>query len=179
MAPNKRNIFVDLARYGHRANDELFEALSRLTDRARRRDTGSYFGSVNRLTNHILIADMFWLKRFRPINPDSRVLDDPRLIPEELSWGVDLRDEFDELREERRYVDAGLIRWFEECPEDRYETRFEYLDSGGSTRSAVAAEAFEFLFLHQMHHRGQVSQILDAIGLPNNFADNGAFLDPR
>lgn len=179
MTTSKRNIFLDLARYGRRANDELFEVLSRLTDRARRRDTGSHFGSVTRLVNHILIADMFWLKRFRPIFPESSVLDDRRLIPEKLAWGVDLRDEFSELWEERRYVDEGLIRWFEECPEECYELRFDYIDSSGATRSAVAVEAFEFLFLHQMHHRGQVSQILDAFGLPNNIADNGAFLDPR
>ncbi len=179
MTTSTRNIFLDLARYGRRANNELFEALSKLTERARRRDTGSYFGSVSRLVNHILIADMFWLKRFRPLFPESRVLADQRLIPDDLAWEVDRGESFAELWEQRSYVDDGLIRWFEECPEDRYEKRFDYLDSGGSTRSAVAVEAFEFLFLHQMHHRGQVSQILDAFGLPNNVADNGAFLDPR
>jgi uncharacterized damage-inducible protein DinB len=42
----------------------------------------------------------------------------------------------------------------------------------------VAASAFEFLFVHQTHHRGQVSQILDRLGLPNNVADNAAFLEP-
>ena len=38
-------------------------------------------------------------------------------------------------------------------------------------------QAFEFLFVHQIHHRGQVSQVLDLLGLPNNFADNVAFLE--
>ena len=41
----------------------------------------------------------------------------------------------------------------------------------------MAGKAFEFLFLHQTHHRGQISQILDRIGLPNNLADNAAFLE--
>jgi uncharacterized damage-inducible protein DinB len=41
----------------------------------------------------------------------------------------------------------------------------------------MAGAAFEFLFLHQTHHRGQISQILDAMGLPNNLADNVAYLE--
>jgi len=41
----------------------------------------------------------------------------------------------------------------------------------------LAGQAFEFLFLHQTHHRGQISQILDTLGLPNNLADNAAYLE--
>ena len=41
----------------------------------------------------------------------------------------------------------------------------------------MAGQAFEFLFLHQIHHRGQISQILDAFGLPNNWGDNAAYLE--
>jgi uncharacterized damage-inducible protein DinB len=47
----------------------------------------------------------------------------------------------------------------------------------GTPRSALAGQAFEFLFLHQIHHRGQISQILDTLGQPNNLADNAAYLE--
>ena len=47
----------------------------------------------------------------------------------------------------------------------------------GAKREAMAGQAFEFLFLHQIHHRGQISQILDALGLPNNWGDNAAYLE--
>ncbi|HUX22428.1 MAG TPA: DinB family protein [Spirochaetia bacterium] len=177
MGKHRKEVFLDLARYNLRANGELYNVLATLTDKARHRETGSWFGSVHRLINHIVIADMFWLKRFRAIYPESRVLADTRLIPDDLSWSHALRDDFDELRGERGYVDDRLIDWFEECPEERYEVRFEYVDSAGGTRHAVASKAFEFLFVHQIHHRGQVSQILDELGLPNNIADNGAFLE--
>ena len=32
-------------------------------------------------------------------------------------------------------------------------------------------------FLHPIHHRGQISQILDRFGLPNNWGDNAAYLE--
>ncbi len=34
-----------------------------------------------------------------------------------------------------------------------------------------------FAVLHQIHHRGQVSQIMDRFGLPNNWGDNAAYLE--
>ncbi len=174
---SSRDLYLHLAWYNGRANAELFDVLARLTDRARRRDTGSYFGSIHSLLNHIIVADLYWLNRFKPIYPESAVLADPLLSPAELSWKHDLREGFEDLRRDRTFVDERVIAWFEECPENRYGDRFEYTDSAGNVRSAVAGQGFEFLFLHQIHHRAQVTQVLDSLGLPNNIADNVAFLE--
>lgn len=172
-----KDIYSHLALYNKRANAEMFAVLAQLTNKARRRDTGSWFGSIHRLVNHIIIADMYWLNRFKPVFPESAVLKDPLLSPANLSWQHDLCEHFEELRDERRFVDDRIISWIEECPEDRYGDSFKYSDSVGNLHSAVVGQAFEFLFLHQVHHRGQVSQVLDSLGLPNNFADNVAFLE--
>ena len=172
-----RHLFQNLARYNERANGELLECLSRLTGRARRRDMGSWFGSIHGILNHIIICDINWLKRYRALEPDSRVLSDPRLDPPNLSWDHDLHDDFRGLHEHRTQVD-GLIRdWFEAFPPSRYHEIFTYRDSVGAERSAMAGQAFEFLFLHQAHHRGQISQILDTLGQPNNLADNADYLE--
>jgi uncharacterized damage-inducible protein DinB len=74
-------------------------------------------------------------------------------------------------------VDELIMAWFQAFPASRYAEVFPYQDSVGATRRAMAGQAFEFLFLHQTHHRGQISQILDTLGLPNNFADNAAYLE--
>ena len=172
-----KDIYSHMALYNKRANEEMLAVLAQLTEKARRRDTGSWFGSIHRIVNHIIIADMYWLNRFKPVFPESAVLKDPRLSPEKLSWKHDLCEDFEEFQHERPIVDECIIAWFEECPEDRYGDTFQYSDSIGNLQNAVAGQAFEFLFLHQVHHRGQVSQVLDSLGLPNNFADNVAFLE--
>jgi uncharacterized damage-inducible protein DinB len=175
-----KDIFLNLAHYNRRVNAEMFQVLALLTDKGRRRETGAWFGSLHKMVNHLIVADLHWLQRFKPVLPESAVLNDPRLSPAGLSWKQDLRENFEELQEERRLVDERLIAWFEECPEDRYGHPFQYTDSAGNLRSAIMGMAFTFLFIHQTHHRGQVAQVLDALGLPNSFADNVAFLEgPR
>lgn len=177
MSSALKRTFQHLARYNERANRELFDALWGLTDKSRKRDAGSWFGSIHGILNHLIVADLHWLNRFRPLSPGSNVLSAPRLSPADLSWHSILYSDFDRLAEERRFVDRRICAWFEEFPEERYGERFEYLDSSGATRNAVAEAAFEFLFIHQVHHRGQISQILDTLGRPNNIADNGPFLE--
>ena len=172
-----QHIFQNLARYNERANRELFQHLSSLTGRARRRDVGSWFGSIHGMLNHVLICDLNWLKRYRQLSPDSPVLRDPQLEPPNLSWDHDLHKNFTDLQEHRTRLDALIRAWFETFPASRYSEVFSYHDSVGTARTAMAAQAFEFLFLHQTHHRGQISQVLDTFGLPNNLADNVAYLE--
>jgi len=165
------------ARYNQRANEALFAVLANLTDRARKRDTGSWFGSIHGILNHILICDFNWLKRFRALAPEDPILMDPRLDPPNLSWAHDLHADFNALRDDRIFVDAQICAWFAAFPADRDNECFAYHDSAGILRQAKAGDAFQFLFTHQIHHRGQISQILDRSGLPNNLADNVAYLE--
>jgi uncharacterized damage-inducible protein DinB len=168
---------LNRARYNERVNREMYAILSVLTDRARKQEAGSWFRSIHGILNHLIICDLNWLKRYRALSPGSPVLTDPRLDPPNLSWEHDLHDNFAGLRADRTIVDERICAWFEEFPVSRYDEVFEYHDSTGNARHATAGAAFEFLFLHQTHHRGQVSQILDSMGLSNNFADNVAFLE--
>jgi uncharacterized damage-inducible protein DinB len=177
MPTDLLNLFQLQARYNARANREMFTVLSQLTEKGRRRDAGSWFVSIHGILNHLIVADINWLRRFRALSPNSMVLSDPGLDPPNLSWNHDLYNDFAGLSAGRVFVDERIIAWFEEFPAARCGETFEYQDSAGSLRSASAAAAFAFLFTHQTHHRGQISQILDALGLPNNMADNRAYLE--
>lgn len=173
-----QHIFLNLARYNQSANRAMLKILASLTSQARKRDAGSWFGSIHGILNHIIICDINWLRRYRALAPDAPVLNGPDLDPPNLSWDHDLHESFTGLRQHRTAVDALIVEWFKAFPASRYTEIFNYADSAGTIRTARAGQAFEFLFLHQAHHRGQISQILDTLGLPNNLADNTAYLEP-
>lgn len=177
MDHSATQLFQHQARYNQRANEEMFRVLAQLTDRALKRDAGSWFGSIHGILNHLIITDINWLRRFRALSPNSTVLSDMALDPPNLSWDSDLHDNFQDLSRNRASIDVLICDWFEEFPETRYGDTFEYQDSAGTFLSAAAGTAFTFLFTHQAHHRGQVSQVLDTLGLPNNMADNIAYLE--
>ncbi|MFH1982058.1 MAG: DinB family protein [Pseudomonadota bacterium] len=177
MTNDLSQLFQHQARYNARANREMFAVLSQLTEKGRRRDVGSWFGSIHGILNHLIVTDINWLRRFRALSPNSMVLSDPGLDPPNLSWNHDLHDDFASLSQDRVFVDERIIAWFEEFPPARCGETFDYQDSAGSFRSAEAGAAFAFLFTHQIHHRGQISHVLDTLGLPSNVADNIAYLE--
>ncbi len=176
MTAGLKERFVRLARYNERANAEMYEALAHVTDRVRSRDAGSWFGSIHGILNHVIISDIHWLRRYRALAPGSQALSDPCLDPPNLTWDDPLHDDFAALAAHRTAVDSVIKAWFEEFPQSRHGEVFEYRDSSGSLQSVVACDAFDFLFVHQAHHRGQVSHILDTLGVANNWADNMRFL---
>lgn len=177
MTYDLKSSFQHSARCNARANQEMFTVLAKLTGRARWRDVGSWFGSMHGILNHIIVCDINWLRRFRALDPEAAVLNDPCLNPPNLSWERNLHDDFKGLQESRFAVDEKICDWFDAFPAAQYDAVFSYSDSVGTLRKALAGQAFEFLFLHQIHHRGQISQILDTLGLPNNWGDNAAYLE--
>jgi uncharacterized damage-inducible protein DinB len=62
-----------------------------------------------------------------------------------------------------------LFRHIRQC------SRLKISDSGGNQHDTAAYRAFDFVFMHQNYHRGQISQNLDDLGIPHSFADNRAF----
>ena len=167
--------FRHAARYNAETNETMYRALGSLAPEELSADRGSYFGSLIGILDHIIVTDIHWLDRFRALSPDAEALADGRLAEFPLTWEP-LSGDFDVLAARRPVVD-GLIRdWFGEFPEERYGETFAYQDSRGSMHETRAARAFDFLFFHQAYHRGQVSQIMDRLGIIHSFADNGEYL---
>ena len=162
------------ADYNRRMNQGLYEGLGQLSPVALHRDRGSWFGSLTGLLNHIIVTDIHWLDRFRPLAPDAPPLSDCRLAAFSLEWKP-LSDDFSVLQEGRTVIDGLFCEWFAFYPGEEYGRMFDYRDSGGGVHSVQASRAFDFVLMHQNYHRGQISQVLDEIGLPHSFADNGEF----
>jgi uncharacterized damage-inducible protein DinB len=142
--------FGMMARYNAWANRRLYEAAAALPDEARRRDEGAFFGSLHRTLNHVLVADVIWLARFRGQTPPP--------------WSLDhiAHDDFDELRGGREALDADIEAYIDGLSAADLAAEFSYarVSAPDERITQPLALALAHVFNHQTHHRGQCHMIL-------------------
>ena len=137
----------------HLSNDQLTE------------DKGAFFSSILKTLNHILVGDIIWLKRFseHPSSIESlsylREMDNPSKLSSVLF--TDLAS----LKEVREKVDGVIINWVGNLSEDNLNTCMSYTNMAGHSFSKPFISLIHHLFLHQVHHRGQVTTLLSQFGV--------------
>jgi uncharacterized damage-inducible protein DinB len=168
---NERRHFLYLARYNRAANEAMVAHLSALEPGVFGSPRGSFFGSIQGILDHLITADINWLRRFRELFPGDEPLNRSRLSPPGHAWTLFSFPDFDEFRRERALVDAIIVDWLEETDVSRFGEVLPYIDSHGTPRRYYLRDAVDHFFNHQTHHRGQVSQILDELGVKHDYSN--------
>ncbi|MEM6440759.1 MAG: DinB family protein [Pseudomonadota bacterium] len=141
--------FTMFARYNAWANVTLYDAAAELPQEAYERDEGAFFGSLQRTLNHILVADVLWMARFRSWPQPKIPLDG--MMHEPLA----------ELRAAREAQDADILQWVDGLSQADLDAQITYTTiTGPKTMTQVLAPAMSHFFNHQTHHRGQAHMIL-------------------
>jgi uncharacterized damage-inducible protein DinB len=145
--------FAMMAGYNAWANGRLYMMASQLPDDRYRRDVGAYFKSLHGTLNHILCADLIWMRRLtgageHPTNLDAIVFDD---LPS--------------LSAARQQEDQRIIGYVESLSDSQMEETWAYRTLNGTPRQQRRREILAHLFNHQTHHRGQAHAILTVLGV--------------
>ena len=143
--------FDQLAAYNRWANRRVYDDASTLSDAARKRGAGLFFGSVHGTLNHLLVADYIWMRRFTGDGPQ----------PERLNQI--LYEDFGELRAAREQEDERIFGFVTGL--DEYDRVITYQNSTGKTFQQALGPALTHFFNHQTHHRGQVHAGLTIAGI--------------
>jgi uncharacterized damage-inducible protein DinB len=161
-----------LARYNAWFNERLYAACDGLPDAERKLDRGAFFGSIHGTLNHIVWGDKLWLARFA-----RQGVTFPSLTPELLQvpagamHAAQLFADWDDLKAERRRLDAAIEAWTADMPEDFPGRQLRYANTAGVQRSHPAWQALTHFFNHQTHHRGQVTALLMQAGVDPGMTD--------
>jgi uncharacterized damage-inducible protein DinB len=166
-----RRHFSLLARYNRDANIVLLDLLSGVSSDELCRERGSYFGSIQGILDHIIAGDINWLRRFRELFGKDEPLNRDRLLPAGHEWTLYVFPGFGEYSRARSEVDAVFIDWIRIADTSRFGEVLRYKDSHGNARRYYFREILDHVFNHQTHHRGQVSQILDEMGVKHDFSN--------
>ena len=152
-----------MARYNRWMNHGIYRAAGELSDEARRRERGAFFGSIHGTLNHILWADQIWLHRF---------IDTPQPKAATIAGSAGQFDAFGELQKEREAFDQVIETFADELTPTWLEGDLSwYSDAVGREVSKPKSLLLTHLFNHQTHHRGQVHCMLTACGVATDATD--------
>lgn len=155
-----------MARYNRLANEILYDACGKLSDRDRKASRQAFFTSIHGTLNHIMVGDRIWLARFAGKTVPSSGLDDI------------LYDAFDDLCAARAAEDTRIEAFAEALTEADLARTIRYRNHTGRTFEDPLPLLATHLFNHQTHHRGQVHDLLSQTEVPPPSLDLHRVLRP-
>lgn len=160
--PGQFHLFAE---YNRLMNTRLYDAASRLSADELRSDRGAFFKSVLGTLNHILVGDIIWLKRFSRHPSSEAALRYIAAIERPSSLDSVLFTDLNLLREQRVAVDDVIVEWIESLSETDIQKPLTYENMAGISFNKPLGSLISHLFLHQVHHRGQITTLLSQFGV--------------
>lgn len=167
--------FELMAHYNQWMNDKLYNAAASLDEAALREDVGAFFISLLGTLNHILVAEILWLKRFRQHPANYTSLDPVLELPQPAALDRLLYSEFDQLRIARSKMDGIIVAFCEQAGDADFEHCFAYTDRKGEPFRKTFGFLVHHFFNHQTHHRGQATTLLSQRGIDIGVTDLAVF----
>ena len=159
------NQLILLAEYNQLMNTRQYAASANLTDVQLGEDKGVFFQSILGTLNHIMVGDIIWLKRFSEHPSSYEPLSYIREIQKPKKLNSILYTDFSELKKEREKIDSVILHWIQKLNSTDLNTCITYTDMTGNSFSKPFDSLIHHLFLHQVHHRGQVTTLLSQCGV--------------
>jgi uncharacterized damage-inducible protein DinB len=152
-----------LARYNHEANVNMAAVLGKLPAAELERDRKSYYKSLLGLYSHIAGGEIFTLKNIRAALPGKAALA-VSVLDTEMQPGKPAFADFASCKAALDALDAALIGLSDSLSEEELAV---VADVHGRKQSV--AKSLASAIVHAAHHRGEVAQILDEMGVENDF----------
>jgi uncharacterized damage-inducible protein DinB len=149
-----------MARYNRAMNAQMMDACDGLPDDMRREDRGAWFKSIHGTWNHLLVTDKIWLGRFT-----GQLFQAPS-----LDW--EMCSSWDELRAQRAACDEEIIAYVEFLLPEQLKQKLEFQPMSRPGRVQLSLwVALAHFFNHQTHHRGQITTLMNQMGLDSGATD--------
>ena len=164
----EKAIHLMYAKDAGRANAAILGILAKLSPEERAKPRGSFYGSLDGLLCHVLEGTLYILKLLSG-GEDAMFKFFPALQGVETPKGQLTAAQRAELPGNFEAVDQAVITLIENI-DDEGLSRPVPLDWYEDRRDVPFRFLFSQLIVHGIHHRGQISQILDEMGVEHDFS---------
>jgi uncharacterized damage-inducible protein DinB len=165
-----KELFQLLSKYNAQTNAEMIGVLEKLTAEQITKDVGSFYGSILGLLNHILVSDVFGIKRFFKQFPELEQTRNKLPTFRMEGWKDIIWPSLAALKPIRTAVDEAIQQACELLTEQQYASILEYKNWDGKTMQKPSWLVLLHMFNHQTHNRGQIALILDQMGVDNDYS---------
>jgi uncharacterized damage-inducible protein DinB len=159
------------ASYNEWMNARLYQAAGALPPEVLAADRKAFFGSILGTLNHLVNADIIWLKRFATHPASFSALSEVAELPSPASLGAMGCSDLAVLAAQRRRLDAAIISLASSVTESDLDHVLHYANSKGVVSNKEFFSLLMHLFNHQTHHRGQATTLLSQEGVDVGVTD--------
>jgi uncharacterized damage-inducible protein DinB len=149
-----------MATYNQEMNQKVYAVCGGLSQTQLEADRGAFFHSVIGTLNHLMVADVVWLKRFAEHPAAFEALTIVRSMERPRSLDQILYTDFDALRQARQDLDQVILDWVNGLQAPDLDLVLDYQNMKGVPARRSLGLLLCHLFNHQTHHRGQVTTLL-------------------
>ncbi|MDX8391696.1 MAG: DinB family protein [Mariprofundaceae bacterium] len=154
-----------MARYNEWMNRKLFEKTALLPAEAIHKNRHAFFGSILGTLNHIMVAELFWLRRFAANKACKESLAALPDFPTPESMRAILFPDFTEFTTARKHLDALILDFSRTWTDELLATPIRYRNMAGEKHERELGPLLQHFFNHQTHHRGQATTLLFQAGI--------------
>ncbi|MDK1312137.1 DinB family protein [Pseudoalteromonas ardens] len=153
-----------LADYNQWMNQKVYQAAACLSEEALKLERGAFFGSIFGTLNHLVVADIIWLKRFASNRAGYSTLQPVLEQPDPTSLAQCLFQDLSRLTTHRRWLDKQILSFMDKLQESDLDTTLTYRNTKDVSFSKPLSSLLMHFFNHQTHHRGQVTTLFSQLG---------------
>jgi uncharacterized damage-inducible protein DinB len=166
-----KTLFQAFGRYNSSVNQSVLELVTPLSKDDVMKKAKAYYPSIFETLFHVLLADLLWLRRYSGIIKGSKALNNnPLSSHEEKDLRKDFESDYTRLYQYRKQVDEVILQFVQELDENQLSAMLRYKNYKGEEIEKEMWKAMLHWFNHQTHHRGQVSVLLDLIGIDHDYS---------
>jgi len=164
-----KEVLLMYARYTQRANASVIALLDGLSVEARNEDRKSYYKSLSGLASHVVGASLYFQGMFRGALPAAaKALKAAEGM--KVAEGSLTAAQWAELKKASVAADKATIDLVQALSEAELAHPVKLDWYGGEPAAVPLCFLLHQLYVHGVHHRGQISQILDSMGVEHDFS---------
>jgi uncharacterized damage-inducible protein DinB len=166
-----KTIFQAFAKYNGSVNQSVLGLLKPLKKEQIMMETKAYYPSIFETLLHNMIADLNWLKRYRDVFKENKALSNSKLVSlEEKSLRKEFESDYTKLYQYRKQADDVIVQFVNEMDESKLNSVIKYKNYKGEDVEKELWKTLLHWFNHQTHHRGQISVLLDLLGIDHDYS---------